>query len=191
MPAKIETLVVLMMENRSFDHMLGFTRSPQFAIDGLTGNEDNHDSTGEPVKVDTSAAYSGDFAADPSHDFEDVIEQMFGVRSPGLNQLPDMSGFVRNYERFTGNLQHSHNIMRCFEPAKLPIIATLAQEYAVCDRWFCSVPGPTLPNRLYVHSGTSRGRLDLSPDSKNAKLLKPKIKPHRVSTGDPRGPRAD
>jgi phospholipase C len=164
MPASIETLIVLMMENRSFDHMLGFTKSPTYAIDGLDGGELNHDSTGEPVKVDTSAAYTGDLATDPSHDFEDVMEQMFGVRSPGANQEPDMSGFVHNYERFTGNIAHGHHIMRCFDPKNLPVITTLAQEYAVCDRWFCSVPGPTLPNRVYIHAGTSRGRLDLSPD---------------------------
>jgi phospholipase C len=165
MPAKIETLIVLMMENRSFDHMLGFTQAPDYPIDGLTGGELNHDSTGEPVKVDNSAAYSGDLNIDPSHDFEDVMEQMFGVRSPNLDlQQPDMSGFVRNYERFTQSVIGSHKIMKCFDPARLPNLGTLAREYAVCDRWFSSVPGSTLPNRLYVHAGTSRGRLDLSPD---------------------------
>ena len=86
MPAKIETLIVLMMENRSFDHMLGFTQAPDYPIDGLTGSELNHDSTGEPVKVDNSAAYSGDLNIDPSHDFEDVMEQMFGVRSPNFER---------------------------------------------------------------------------------------------------------
>src|SRR5437870_13758604 len=82
MPATIETLVVLMMENRSFDHMLGFTKSDAYKIDGLDGGEINHDSTGEPVRVDNSAAYTDDLATDPSHDFEAVMEQMFGVRSP-------------------------------------------------------------------------------------------------------------
>jgi phospholipase C len=164
MPARIETLIVLMMENRSFDHLLGFMKSPEYPIDGLDGDELNHDSTGEPVKVDDSANYSGDLSTDPSHDFEDVMEQMFGVRSPGPNQEPDMSGFVRNYERFTEKVPRAHNIMRCFDPMKLPILTALAREYAVCDRWFCSVPGPTLANRVYAHAGTSRGRLDLSPD---------------------------
>jgi phospholipase C len=164
MPAQIETLIVLMMENRSFDHMLGFMKSLAYPIDGLNADEVNHDSTGEPVKVDNSAAYSGDLSTDPSHDFEDVMEQMFGVRAPGPNQQPDMSGFVRNYERFTGRVSDAHDIMKCFDPARLSILTTLAREYALCDRWFASVPGSTLPNRLYVHAGTSRGRLDLSPD---------------------------
>jgi phospholipase C len=164
MAAKIETLIVLMMENRSFDHMLGFMKAPDYPIDGLNGNEINHDSTGEPVKVDNSSAYAGDFSTDPSHDHEDVMEQMFGVRSPQDDLKPDMSGFVRNYERFTQSVVGSHKIMKCFDPGRLPVIATLARKYAVCDRWFSSVPGSTLPNRLYVHAGTSRGRLDLSPD---------------------------
>lgn len=164
MPATIETLVVLMMENRSFDHMLGLMKSTDYPIDGLNGDELNHDSTGEPVKADNTAAYSGDLSNDPSHDFEDVQEQMFGVRAPSPHEEPDMSGFLRNYERFTGNVSRAHNIMKCFDPARLPIITTLARQYAICDRWFSSVPGPTLPNRVYVHAGTSRGRLDLSPD---------------------------
>jgi phospholipase C len=42
-------------------------------------------------------------------------------------------------------------------------LATLAQEYAVCDHWFSSIPGPTLPNRSYAHAATSMGRLDMNP----------------------------
>jgi phospholipase C len=54
--------------------------------------------------------------------------------------------------------------MKCFKPESLPILTTLAREYAVCDHWFSSIPGPTLPNRLYAHCGTTRGRVDMSPD---------------------------
>ena len=128
MPAQIQTLIVLMMENRSFDHMLGLMKSPSYRINGLNGDKINHDSTGEPVRVDNSASYSGDLSTDPSHDFEDVMEQMFGVRAPvpGATQRPDMSGFVRNYERFTGSISRAHNIMKCFDPSRLPILTTLA-----------------------------------------------------------------
>lgn len=164
MPAQIKHLIVLMMENRSFDHMLGWLKSPDYRIEGLSGNETNRDSTGEPVKINNAAQYSGDLTADPSHDFEDVTEQIFGVRAPGPTQAPDMSGFVRNYERFAGSLNKASRIMNCFDPSNLPILTTLAKRYAVCDHWFSSIPGPTLPNRVYVHAGTSRGRLDLSPD---------------------------
>lgn len=164
MPATIKHLVVLMMENRSFDHMLGFMQSPTYGIDGLDGTQMNRDSSGEPVRVNKDAQYTGDLPKDPSHDFEDVMEQMFGVRSPAPGQQPDMSGFVKNYERFTHDRVTASAIMNCFDPVNLPVLTTLARSYAVCDRWFSSVPGPTLPNRVYAHAGTSRGRLDLSPD---------------------------
>src|ERR1700674_2728993 len=171
MPATIQHLVVLMMENRSFDHMLGYMKSPGYAIDGLNGTETNRDSTGEPVRVNNQAQYSGDLSTDPSHDFQDVMEQMFGTQTPQPGQQPTMSGFVQNYERFTHNRERSAVIMNCFSPARLPILTVLAQQYAVCDRWFSSVPGPTLPNRSYAHAGTSRGRLDLSPISARLPIL--------------------
>src|SRR6202035_2449830 len=164
MPAVIKHLVVLMLENRSFDHMLGFMKSPAYGIDGLDGTQLNRDSTGEAVRVNKEARYSGDLPADPSHDFEDVMQQMFGTQTPASGQQPDMSGFVENYERFTGGPVKAHSIMNCFDLANLPVLATLARSYAVCDRWYSAVPGPTLPNRLYAHAGTSRGRLDMSPE---------------------------
>ena len=89
MPATINHLVVLMMEKCSFDHMLGFMQSPTYVIDGLDGTEMNRDSSGEPVRVNKDARYTGDLPNDPSHDFEDVMEQMFGVQSPTAGQQPD------------------------------------------------------------------------------------------------------
>ena len=80
-------------------------------------------------------------------------------------QHADMSGFVRSYaEKCGGNVPRSHQIMKGFAPEKIPALYTLAKEFAVCDRWFSSVPGPTLPNRLFAHCGTSGGRLDMSPE---------------------------
>jgi phospholipase C len=53
--------------------------------------------------------------------------------------------------------------LRCIAPAKLPVITRLAREFAVCDRWFSSVPGPTWPNRFFAHCATSKGFIDNSP----------------------------
>jgi phospholipase C len=47
--------------------------------------------------------------------------------------------------------------MKCFDPSRLPVLARLAQEFAICDHWFSSLPGPTHPNRWFVHCGTSGG----------------------------------
>lgn len=161
----IKHLVVLMLENRSFDHMLGFLASDEYKINGLKGDEANRDSSGEPVRVSSDARYGGDFDPDPGHDFSDVMLQMFGTESPETGQGPDMSGFVIAYERkCNGNISRAHNIMKCFAPEKLPALCTLARQFAICDRWFCSIPGPTLPNRLFAHCGTAGGRLDMSPE---------------------------
>jgi len=165
MGAQIKHLIVLMMENRSLDHMLGNMKSAAYPIEGLDGSQKNYDSTGEPVPANDHARYSGDLGVDPRHDFADVMQQMFGQYPPPVGKQPDMSGFVQNYERYTGGPASAIPIMNCFAPQNLPILTTLARSYLVCDHWFCSVPGPTLANRLYAHAGTTRGRLDtLSPD---------------------------
>jgi phospholipase C len=154
-----------MLENRSFDHLVGSLNTADYAIDGLTGNESNRDNAGEPVPANGDARYSGDFDPDPGHDFDDVTIQLYGVPNPAPGQTPDMSGFVKSYaKRCGGNIPNSHRIMRCFDSAKLPAITTLAKNFAICNRWFASIPGPTLPNRLFAHCGTSGGRLDMAPD---------------------------
>jgi len=156
---KIEHIVVLMMENRSFDHLLGFLDHPD--IDGIApGQYSNRDASGEPHPVDEGAAYQGQLVDDPGHDFEDVYLQMYGVPAGTPAGEPTMSGFAQSYEEHGGE---PGDIMRCFRPDQTPVITALARQYVVCDRWFSSVPGPTLPNRAFAHFGTSFGRLDMSP----------------------------
>jgi phospholipase C len=158
----IKHLVVLMMENRSFDHMFGQMMSPDWAIDGLTGNETNPDSTGKNVAVTADATYTGDLTPDPGHHFPDVNYQIFG-NYQGTGGGPLMQGFVQAYELHTHDPAKAAHVMDCFDPSKLPVLTNLAKQYAVCDRWFASVPGPTLPNRSYIHAATSIGRTDMSP----------------------------
>lgn len=160
---RIRHIIVLMLENRSFDHMLG--HSGIAGIDGLASkNLNNKDDNGEPVLPTPDANYAGDFDPDPGHDFVDVNLQLFGTEQPAPLQQADMSGFVKSYATKCGSIPTSHRIMKGFEPGKIPALVTLAQNFAVCDRWFSSVPGPTLPNRLFAHCGTSGGRLDMSPE---------------------------
>jgi phospholipase C len=166
MPAQIKHLFVLMMENRSFDHLFGFMKTPGYNIEGLdpAALPLNEDSLENEIYASSDARPTGDLAADPNHHFADVTEQLYGVSNPDPGQVPDMSGFVRNYETKSGSAALGANIMKCFEPAGLPVLTTLARQYAICDHWFSSIPGPTLPNRLYAHCGTSRGRLDMAPE---------------------------
>jgi phospholipase C len=160
--ADIKHLVVLMLENRSFDHMLGWLQSAQYQIDGLDGTQSNVDSTGEPVRVTKDADYSGDYTPDVAHDFLDVYEQIFGTQNPAAGTSPSMSGFVKNYGTISESVSKSHHVMKCFDPAKIPVLTTLAEQYAVCTRWFSSIPGPTLPNRAYAHAATSVGHVDMT-----------------------------
>jgi phospholipase C len=165
---KIKHVFVLMLENRSFDHMLGF--SGIAGIDGLTGKKySNTDAVGEPVPPTPDADYAGDYDDDPGHDFEDVQVQLYGTKNPAAGQQPDMSGFVKSYaDKYQLNPDKSHRVMYGFAPDKVSVLVTLAKQFAVCDRWFSSLPGPTLPNRLFTHCGTSGGRLDMSPEYFNS-----------------------
>jgi phospholipase C len=159
----IEHVVVLMLENRSFDHFLGYLYPPSATFDGLSGAEYNREDPADPASTPhavTDDAASSDLDEDAGHDFEDVHEQLFGSplatpgsQNPGLN-----SGFVRNYER--KNSGAGPRIMKCFNRATLPVLSRLAEEFAVCDHWYSSMPGPTWPNRLFVHTGSSDGQVD-------------------------------
>ena len=164
---QIKQIVVLMMENRSFDHILGFLKVENPAIRGVVGGDYFcPDSQGTKLPVTDGAAYQGQLKPDPGHFFNHVYFQMYGVPAGTEASEPTMSGFVQSYQQKGGK---AAAIMRCFRPEQLPVISTLAREYAVCDQWFSSVPGPTLPNRAFAHFGTSFGRLDMSPEYFRAK----------------------
>lgn len=160
--ADIRHVVVLMLENRSFDSMLGrlYPAGPTF--DGLTGNESNV-WQGQAVKV-----WSGNAATphlmtipDPNagESFADMNEQIFGRNPPG-GAPANMSGFVSNY---MGRGGPAPNIpMHGFSPASVPVISALARSFAVSDRWHASAPNQTWPNRFFVHTGTGGGYVNNS-----------------------------
>lgn len=162
-------IIVLMLENRSFDHMFGFMtvdqpRIPGDKIDNLKGDESNVDASGKDIPVSMDARYAGDYRVDPGHHFPDVTQQLFEKDEVASTAKPTMGGFVKDYgEQPGGSLVASRRVMKCFDPRKLPALTALAKEFAVCDRWFSSVPGPTLPNRAFAHAATSLGHVDMSP----------------------------
>nr|CAB3476646.1 unnamed protein product [Digitaria exilis] len=157
-PSPIKNVVVLALENRSFDHMLGWMRRLLgLPIDGLTGAECNPNSTTTSTSSTICVSADADLVVpdDPGHSFEDVLEQVFGAINIPTSQQPSMSGFVRS--ALSINTLLSSFVMRAFRPSLLPSFATLAQSFAVFDRWFSSIPGPTQPNRLFLYSATSHG----------------------------------
>jgi phospholipase C len=157
---QLQHIVVLMMENRSFDHMLG-------SLPGIGGIDDagaytNPDTNGNPVKPQPLAEFQAQLQPDPDHHFPAVDLQIFGGdTSP--NRQPNMQGFVKSFFHQQGDVGHSQKIMYYFPKEKLPVLTTLAQQFAVFNRWFASIPGPTICNRAFAHYGTSFGRVDLNP----------------------------
>jgi phospholipase C len=169
MPA-IEHVVVLMLENRSFDCLLGklYPKSEQF--DGLEGTETNpwhkEDGTVEQIRVWNCGEVTEEAARlpnpEPGELFEDVNVQLFGLdRDPGGDRgvTPDMSGFVDNYARqpWPWTPEDPSGIMHYFLPSQVPIISRLALEFGVSDRWHASTPSETWPNRYFTHCGTAGG----------------------------------
>ncbi|HXZ03448.1 MAG TPA: alkaline phosphatase family protein, partial [Ktedonobacteraceae bacterium] len=162
---QIKHIFVVMLENRAFDHMLGFSNI--LGIDAISGqpvgiegldatNNWNLDQHGNKIFATTPADWAMPF--DPGHEFIDVEEQLCGAGGsyPSINN----SGFVISYSKIDPG--HPGEIMKCYAPDQLPVLTTLAQEFAVCDHWFSSMPGPTWPNRFFVHAASSGG-LDHSP----------------------------
>ncbi|KAK1271141.1 hypothetical protein QJS04_geneDACA007539 [Acorus gramineus] len=153
----IKTLVILVMENRSFDHMLGWLRRTRPDIDGLTGSESNRIVVSDPDSPKVFVSDDASFiASDPGHSFQAIREQIFGTgpEGPPVDPAP-MSGFAQQAENMSAGF--SKTIMSGFKPESVPIYTALANEFAVMDRWFASVPASTQPNRFYVHSATSHG----------------------------------
>ncbi|CAI7820324.1 unnamed protein product, partial [Closterium sp. NIES-53] len=184
---RIKNVVVLMMENRSFDHVLGWLQPRNAEIDGLDGSEcnpivakardadppappgDSGDSgesslsgdsggssvTFEQVCINDRARYNN--SEDPDHSFKGVRNQIFGGKSVAKASSRLMRGFAQQAEEVRAGF--SAEVMSAFPPAALPVTTALATNFAVCDRWFSSVPGPTHPNRYFLHAATSKGLL--------------------------------
>ena len=154
---KIEHVVVLMLENRAFDHMLGYLKSVNDDIKGCTPETcsnplDPADPTSQAIPFSYNAVYQ---QADPCHSIECTTFQLFG----GDNDRVELtcSGFVKNYAIQTSNESLAPQIMDGFHPTHVPAITNLSLEYALFDEWYASVPGPTMVNRAYAASGTSQG----------------------------------
>ncbi|HUN77547.1 MAG TPA: alkaline phosphatase family protein [Solirubrobacteraceae bacterium] len=168
---RIEHIVVVMLENRSFDHMLGYLSLPpelggrgRAAVDGLRGpGEDVNDYDGRlyPIHHLAQTAFAGE-AEDPDHSGRSVDEQL----------ADGGKGFVANFARTSSARAAKLGVpapdpglvMGYYDGDDLPVYDHLASEHCVVDRWFSSVPGATWPNRLYSVAGRAAGsRDDVSP----------------------------
>ena len=163
----ISHFIVLMMENRAFDHFLGHLKSTNPAIDGLDGSQGNLLHPGSPPSPSNpffpaNTHYSVDGGpVDPCHSFSCITQQIYGFPKPVGNRTAasPMSGFA---SIAPGGLPSVPFVMSAFNASDLPILSTLATEFAVFDQYHASAPTCTNPNREFLMSGTSHGWLDNS-----------------------------
>jgi phospholipase C len=167
---QIQHVFVLMLENRSFDHMLGFSgltgtdasTGAATKINGLSGSESNV-YNGQPFSVSPGALDR--MPVDPGHEFSNALLQLCGQGAsyPSGGEYPAInnSGYVVSYVD-SGGGSNPGVLMNCYSPTQLPVLHALAAEFVVCDDWHASMPGPTWPNRMFIHAASSSG-LDHSP----------------------------
>ena len=153
----IEHVLVLMLENHSYDHILGYLPNGL----GLKGDEFNPINPADPTSEHVLVSNKSDYITpvDPAHDFVSVEKEIYGENGNIVNPAP-MNGFVATHiAKADGNVEIGKSIMECFAPDKIPALTTLAKEFCLCDHWFSAVPGPTWLNRFFVHSGTCDGMI--------------------------------
>jgi phospholipase C len=179
----IEQVFVLMLENRSYDSLFGLSNFTGVTPDGAATTADglpagvitNIGRTGQPYQLGSQPPYF--LGSDPGHEFTDVAVQLCGdaVAStanviadsltlaggvyPPLARTAAQTGFVATYEDTGAPVSDTFSV---FVPEQLPVLNFLARQFAVCDNWYSSIPGPTWPNRFFTVAGTSSG-LDHSP----------------------------
>ena len=175
---RIRHIFVLVLENRSFDHMFGAT-----AISGTDAE------TGQATQIGRRAeGVSNDYLSsdgnvhhcvvgpgqkktvgdDPGHEFGNTLLALCGLdqngKSPTYPPYPSINngGYAQNF--LDSSPPDPCSIMLSYTEREVPVITALAREFAVCDQWFSSMPGPTWPNRYFFHAASSAG-LDDSPST--------------------------
>jgi phospholipase C len=169
---RIKHIFVLVLENRSFDHMLGAI--PIRGTDADTGvatqtNRRSDKAYNDVVNADgsTSRYYVGTGQArsvgiDPGHEFGDTL---VGLGGKGATYPPYPTAVNTGFaQEFALKSSTPGTIMLSYTEDDVPVIAQLAREFLVCDNWFSSMPGPTWPNRLFYHAASSAG-MDDSPST--------------------------
>ena len=143
--AHVEHIVVVMMENRSFDHMLGYLRlRGNTEVNGLTGDE-YEEYEGRRYSVGHLGSTRFPKTADPNHSARAVAEQLD----------PSKGGFAGNFSRERG--LDPNLVLGYYDDTDLIVYDHLAHSFAICDRWHSSVPGATWPNRLFSLAGCDEG----------------------------------
>jgi phospholipase C len=165
----IETIVVVIMENRSFDHMLGYLSLPDYGRDEVEGLKP--DGSQIPLSWQPPFVLPGPYTPyrmpgpnlplpnkmDPPHERPDIAKQIGPVQVGDGGVTYPMNGFVQSYDgKMNVNGTDQPVVMGYFTGEDLPTTHFFAENFLICDHWFSSLPAGTQPNRLMAMSGTSR-----------------------------------
>jgi phospholipase C len=155
-----------MLENRSFDQMLGHLELEDHDVDGVKPPADDRPYinyyNGDRYELEKAERTALTTAEDPCHDGWCVADQLSTGYDERTGDAIDNGGFVRNFA-VTHPAADPSVVMKYFGAEQVPVYNYLAKEFCVCDRWFASVPGATWPNRLYAVAGTAAGSLSNEP----------------------------
>ncbi len=157
----IDHIVVVMMENRSFDHLLGWMPNANGRQAGLS-YKDN--SGGVHATHSLAPDYTGCGHPDPDHSYgPDRIAYNGGA----------MDGFLRAGKNDIYSIGY-------YTEGDIPFYASLAQAYMTCDQWFASILGPTFPNRMFFWAAQT-DRLDDSISLSSLPTIFDSLNNHGVS----------
>jgi phospholipase C len=154
---KIAHFVVLLMENRAFDNVLGCLDKP--GIDGIppAGHTVPIDPSDPSKGVVNISCGHGEFMCDaaPSYDTFAPKFPKDGTSNPHSYPYSPQSDSYSGYSLADG--AHTRTAVRAFSPAQMPVKAAIAEHFGVFNRLFSAVPSPSIPNHLFIQSGTSCG----------------------------------
>lgn len=142
----IENIVVLMLENRSFDHYFGSLSlvEGRTDVEGLTADMSNPDPQGGLFNIyhEPTPCFR-----DPPHGWNASHNQF----NNGLND-----GFLNQFYRGPDDTDYKR-VMGYFIREQLPILYSMADQFTIANQWYSSVMGPTWPNRFFSHAAQNNG----------------------------------
>ena len=159
--AKIDHIVVVMMENRSFDHVLGY-RMQMEDPDAYGEYVQSLYEQGFPITwlknsgiLANAAGLKTRFPAQVGHKLADVAQQLGAtpLQIPSGSSVLNPQGFIDNFALRVPTQLQPTDILGIYDGSDLAMYKFLADNYAHCERYYSSHPGPTLPNRMYSISG--------------------------------------
>ncbi len=184
--SQIDTVVYLMLENRSLDNLLGWLYAddkPKNMVpaqpggpvyDGLQENKYSlplkphywSPVTNYPIQKGVGNDGTTVPNLDPNEPYPNVMNQLFGDAENDVSTEPPdgthaaMQGFLQDFDADDDTWDETLQITETYTSKEIPVMFGLAKQYAVSDRWYCSMPTQTNPNRAFSLCGTSLGRLE-------------------------------